>query len=50
MGSSRSAHGRSAAQSAFGQQEAAKEAALADEPPRRSLFKARSVPKQKVIF
>jgi hypothetical protein len=35
---------------AFGQQEAAKEAAPAEEPPSRSLFKARAVPKMKVVL
>jgi hypothetical protein len=35
---------------AFGQPEAAKEAAPAEEPPRTTLFKARLVPKQKVIL
>jgi hypothetical protein len=35
---------------AFGQPEAAKEEAPAEEPPRTTLFKARLVPKQKVIL
>jgi hypothetical protein len=35
---------------AFGQQEAAKEAAPTEDPPRVALFKARLVPKQKVVL